>query len=595
MKNILITFHYTTHGIAYLKHILSAFYVRKCKVDDNFISAKNISQIEMNNVFEDKKTGFDFDEIFYLTANQEVFDKISTRRFNYRNNILSDEIIIKQGTEKIWQEIINKNFDGINEEINYVEDNYPKHDKLYLSQIWRDIQHYKIDDQIYWFKKYAIIPQKIKQNFHAEKLDIKNLRDTKNIAENLIKFIDKLKKKFDNYRWIVNVSLGSNETQVAWQILAQSDILPPNSKLIRTYDNKNSKVQQRFKEFDIIEVSKKIISEISSGIKVYETAISETRRLADAKMQMYIKSGFSVLLLGERGIGKTRLAEKHKVELQKFVSVNCATFTNNTIAESILFGYKKGAFTDAKDDREGVFEQANNGILFLDEIHHLDVLTQAKLMKAIETDQNNFFTIKRLGDNNEKKVHITIVFASNKNVAELRDLLLPDFYDRITQLVIEIPPLRDSKDDLKNDFKAIWTQMRFEEFYKFDDYIKDDKKILDWLKTLELFGNYRDLQKIAIYYKIFLDFNNELRKQIRQKTAFEFTKNEFEKYISYNSINDVENDLFNFEISPDENIKNYKRKLSNKLIDKFGSAQKVVDNYKNITTRTIYAWRKEKE
>ncbi|MBN2664856.1 MAG: sigma 54-interacting transcriptional regulator [Bacteroidales bacterium] len=593
MKNIYITFHYTTHGIAYLKHILSAFSSGKCKVDEDFINVKNISQIEMNNFFDTKKNGFQFDEIYYLTTDQEVFDKISARRFNYRYLILTDETVIKQKTQHIWENIIENEFANIEQEIEYVRRHFPNYDKLYESQIWRDIQHYKIEDQIYWFKKHSNVPTKTKNNFNIEKLKIKNLRDTKEIANNLILFIDKLKKKHSNSRWIINVSLGSNETQVAWQILAQSEILPINSKLINTYDNKNSIVQQRFKEFDIKEVSKKIISEISSKIKVYETPVSEVRQLADAKMRMYIKSGFSVLLLGERGIGKTHLAEKIKEKDQKFVSVNCASFSNNTIAESILFGYKKGAFTDAKEDRQGVFEQANNGILFLDEIHHLDKLTQAKLMKAIETDSNNYFTIKRLGDSNEQKIRTSLIFASNKKISELRNLLLPDFYDRITQLVIEIPPLRASRDDLKNDLKAIWQQMRFEEFYSFDIITQNDKKLFDWLKTLNLYGNYRDLQKISIYYKTFHDFDKNIKKALSQKSAYEFTKNEFEKYISKEEDQET---LFDISKSPFELVKIFQRKLAEYLINNFGSAQKTVDFYKNkgekLTERTLYNWKK---
>lgn len=595
MKNIFITFHYTTHGVSYFKNILAAFYSKKCTVEDNFISVEGLSQVEMNNVFDEKKNGFLFDEIYYLTANQDVFDGLSTRRFNYRDLILSDEKIEEQGTKHVWEAIIDHQFDKIKQEIEFVKDNFSMYDKLFMSQIWRNIQNYSISEQIYWLKEYSNIPKKMLKNLYFKNLPIKSLRDTKNIAENLIKFVNDLKKKHSDSRWIINISLGSNETQVAWQILAQSDILPSNSKLIQTYDNKASKPFEHFKDFDIIEVSKKIISEISANIKIYEAPTSISRKLADAKMSNYIKSGFSVLLLGERGIGKTRLAEKFIESEQNFVSVNCAAFTNNNIAESILFGYKKGAFTDAKDDRKGVFEQADNGILFLDEIHHLDKLVQAKLMKAIETDSDNNFIIKPLGDDKDIKVRITLVFASNISIEELRKALLPDFYDRITQLVIEIPPLRESPLDLFDDFKAIWKQMRFEENKSFDTYLKNDKELFKWLKTLDLYGNYRDLQKISIYYKTYLDFDNEIKKMLPQKNAFQFAKNQFEKYISFDE-NKLENQLIDYNKSPFDLVKDFQKYMAENLLDYFGSAKKIVEHYKNknieITDRTIYTWKK---
>jgi len=595
MKNIYITFHYTSHGIAYLKHVLSAFYAKKCKVDDDLIRAEKISQIEMNDVFSEKKSGFLFDEIYYLTAPQQVFDRISSRRHDYRYLITKDAKIIEQQTVEVWQSVIEKEFDKIEDEIDFVKRNYPNKDQLFISQMWRDIQHYKISEQINWLKNYSNAPKQLVKNLIVKELPIKDLRDAKDIAFHLTKFLTEIYKKNINAQFTINISLGSNETQVVWQILAQNDFFKNNTKLIKTYDNKASKIDVRFKEFDIIEVSKKIISEISANIKVYEKPISRSRKLADAKMQAYIKSGFTVLLLGERGIGKTRLAEKYKTENQNFVSVNCASFTNNLLAESFLFGYKKGSFTDAKEDREGVFEQAKNGILFLDEIHHLDKSVQAKLMKAIETDKNNFFTIKRLGDDKEQKLKTTLIFASNRKIEELRDLLLPDFFDRIAQLIIEIPALKESKEDIQEDFKVIWSQMRFEEFYKFDENIKNDKNLLDWLRIINLPGNYRDLQKIAIYYKTFLDFDIEIKKLLKERTAFDFTKKQFENYIAIDE--KPENELFNVKKNPFELIGIYQKVLSEKIINHFGSAKKAeqyyVDKGYKITDRTLFNWKKE--
>ncbi len=596
-KNILITWHYTTHGIAYLKHILSAFYCEKVSI--NNLNVKNISQEEMNVVFDKYNRGFLFDKVYYLTAPQATFDNISARRFNYKDQILrKDDLIKKSETLKIWEAIRKWNLDDIEKEITGVEKEFTKDEyKLWESQIWRDIQHYRISDQLLWFKKYSNAHTNYKKEFfEVKKFNIKNLRDTSEISKELHPFIYKLKKEFPNANFIINAVLGSNETQVVWQIFSELNLLPRNSKLIRTYDNKISNKNKIFKNFNIEEIPSKILSEVVSNIKLYgEKPKSKVRKLAELKMQRYIRSGFSILILGERGIGKTRLAEKYSSN-KKVVSINCASFTNNLIAESILFGHKKGAFTDAKEDKKGVFEEADGGILFLDEIHHLDKEVQAKLMKAMQTDERNRFTIRRLGENKEQKINTTIILASNISIQDLHKKLLPDFYDRITQLVIEIPPLRESPEDLYDEFKKIWIQMKFEHFYPFDNVVQKDEKLIEWIKSLKLFGNYRDLQKIAIYYKTFLDFNNELKDLLGINNPFEFTIQEYNKYISFNEKNQGVESFFSKDKSIKEMGNCFKAQFADWAIRRFSGAPNAVKHFNKLgdktTKETLYKWRK---
>jgi transcriptional regulator with PAS, ATPase and Fis domain len=430
------------------------------------VNANKISQSEMNVAFKKPSNGFLFDKIYYLTAPQAAFDDISARRFNYKDQILKlDEEIKESGTLEIWERVRDLNFDNIEKEISKIKETFPEEKfNLWFDQIWRDIQHYKISDQIKWFRKYSNVhPNYKSHDFFIEKqLDIINLRDTLEISEKLSPFINELKRKHPDANFIINATLGSNETQVVWHIFSELNILPKNTKLIRSYDNKAENPGKRFKDFHIKELPSKIISTVSDSIKLYEDEVkSEKRQLAELKMRQYIKSGFAIFILGERGIGKTRLAERFSAN-KDIVSVNCASFTNSLLAESILFGYKKGAFTDAKEDRKGVFEEADKGILFLDEIHHLDKDVQAKLMKALQTNDKNEFTIKRLGDNIERKISTTLIFASNISISELHKRLLPDFYDRITQLVIELPSLRETPEDIPDEFEGIWRQMKFE-------------------------------------------------------------------------------------------------------------------------------------
>jgi len=597
IETIYISWHFTTHGIAYLKHILSAFYVNIISSEN--LNAHDISQEEMSLVFENPRKGFVFDKIYYLTANQNTFDKLSSRRFAYKNEILNDKAIQKSQTFEIWQKIMESNFENLDEEINFVRKNYQAKFELWKNQIWRNVHHYTIEDQLIWWKKYSNTHANYKNSDFFEELKTKvvDLRNQIEIAEKLKPIIDKLKTKHPNAQFIINASLGSNETQVVWQVFSELNILPTHSQLIRSYDNKISSPNERFKLFDIEQIPSKIISQIQNSLKLYskppETA---ERKLAELKMQHYSKSGFAILILGERGIGKSQLAEKVR-NSKKNITANCASFADDTMAESELFGYKKGAFTGANSNKDGLFKEAENGILFLDEIHHLSLRVQAKLMKATGTDENNFMSIRRLGDNQEIKLKTTLIFASNKKISELRKLLLPDFYDRISQQVIEIPPLRQTPNELENEFIATWQHMKFEQFYPYKTYISTDKNLIEWIKTLELLGNYRDLQKISIFYKNFLDFSRETKKLLSEKTPFDFAKSEYEKYIAQNSDESQFESIFSDKQTAEQIEDELKKQLASWAIKRFKGAPNAAKHFQKLggktTSETLYRWEKK--
>ena len=595
-ENIYIQWHFTTHGIAYFKHILAAFYAGKCSIKQKKIFADDLSQEEMNEIFDQKKRGFLFDKVYYFTADAKVFNKITTYNIFRRTRFYTDDELIKEkGLVDIWKEVIDKQL-SLQEEYLYLKNHYPDRADEIWSYLWRNIQHYPVEEQILWFKQYSNAPQHYKEKVQfinmTKEEKINDLWDYESIAKGMHNQLKKIFARHPEANFIITPVLCSREVQVVWHSLANFNFLPANTRFIAPYDRKDKFPDKRFKLFQIKEIPVNVIEQIRKTFVIYPKSKSPARNLAEKKMQHYMRQGFAILLLGERGTGKTHLAEKYKKENEKFVAVNCATFTDNTLAESILFGYKKGAFTGAFKDTPGVFEQANGGILFLDEIHHLDKLIQAKLMKAIQTDQNNNFIIRRLGDDKEKKVRAILIFASNRTIDQLRKVLLPDFYDRITQLVIELPPLRKTPEDLPEDFRNIWIQMRFQEYYDFDTYVKNDIKFFEWLKKLPLYGNYRDLQRIAIYYKTYLNFDKEIKKMLPTKSAFEFTKSEFEKYASYPEKSENFY-LFDLSKNPQELVKQYKKILAEKFIEEYGSAKKVEEKF-GITERTLYKWRNQK-
>jgi len=159
-------------------------------------------------------------------------------------------------------------------------------------------------------------------------------------------------------------------------------------------------------------------------------------------------SAVPVLLEGESGVGKEVFSNAlQAISLRKdkpFIKINCAALPD-TLLESELFGYKKGAFTDAQKDKPGLFLMASQGTLFLDEIGEMSLQLQAKLLRAVETGE-----VIPLGGTNPEKVDVRILAATNKNLfaqvekGKFRD----DLFYRLNVVTIKIPPLRDRIGDV---------------------------------------------------------------------------------------------------------------------------------------------------
>jgi len=156
----------------------------------------------------------------------------------------------------------------------------------------------------------------------------------------------------------------------------------------------------------------------------------------------------TVLLCGESGTGKelfARAIHAHsKRAAARFVAVDCSTFSPSLL-ESELFGHVKGAFTGAFKDKAGIFEMASHGSLFLDEVANLDMTTQAKLLRALETHE-----YKPVGGNLLKKSDVRIIGATNRDLKAMVDdgRFREDFFYRLNVFPIFIPPLRERKDDI---------------------------------------------------------------------------------------------------------------------------------------------------
>ncbi|HZX14317.1 MAG TPA: sigma 54-interacting transcriptional regulator, partial [Thermodesulfobacteriota bacterium] len=155
----------------------------------------------------------------------------------------------------------------------------------------------------------------------------------------------------------------------------------------------------------------------------------------------------SVFIVGETGTGKELLAKaihlKSERSNQPFVAVNCAAIPKE-LMESELFGYKKGSFTGAMKDHDGLFMAANRGTIFLDEIGEMPRDLQVKLLRVLEEHK-----IRPIGYTSEIQVDIRIIAASNRSIEELKNTYLrEDLFFRLAVVVIELPPLRERREDI---------------------------------------------------------------------------------------------------------------------------------------------------
>lgn len=157
----------------------------------------------------------------------------------------------------------------------------------------------------------------------------------------------------------------------------------------------------------------------------------------------------TVLITGESGVGKERLAEfvyhHSKREGRPYIRVNCAALPD-ALLESELFGHRRGAFTGALDEHQGLFEAANHGTIFLDEIGEFALPLQAKLLRALGD-----MTIRRVGETRDRQIDVRVIAATNRDLA--RDVrenrFREDLYYRLNVVNLHVPPLRDRPEDLR--------------------------------------------------------------------------------------------------------------------------------------------------
>lgn len=223
-------------------------------------------------------------------------------------------------------------------------------------------------------------------------------------------------------------------------------------------------------------------------IKTNSISLTNTKELA----KKISKSDYTVLITGESGTGKELMAQSiHNESLrrnQPFIAINCAAMPENLL-ESELFGYEEGAFTGAlKGGKKGLFEQAHNGTIFLDEIGDMPMYLQTKLLRVIQENQ-----VMRVGGESIIDIDVRIIAATNRNLLSMIECekFRSDLYYRINVLPISIPPLRERREDII---------MMLKYFMKRKIEISEDVKRV--MESYDWPGNIRELKNTAMYIDI---------------------------------------------------------------------------------------------
>jgi len=297
-------------------------------------------------------------------------------------------------------------------------------------------------------------------------------------------------------------------------------------------------------------------------------------------LSSYLNLGFAVLVLGPRGTGKTRLLDNYSQK--DVISVSCERLNDEAFFRSEFVG-KKGS--------PGLLAKAHKDILFLDDLHLLSRDRQLELLPLLATDEKN-----QLKNYLDGKTKITLVGASNVSLEELRDQYLhPDFYDRVAQLILDVPSLAEAHEDREADWEAIWKQLGFA------DNCPKQPALMRWLRELELPGNFRDLQRIAMAYQAWKGFDNELKKLFKGQgvdSPLMFAKQEYKKQQAQESRSSGYS--FDKHTPLKEMERRFHQELATWAHKTFGSDQKAAVHFKQldpdggVTRVSLNKWRNGK-
>ena len=303
-----------------------------------------------------------------------------------------------------------------------------------------------------------------------------------------IELLQRTRKTNSTIPFIMLTGHGNIETAVESMKLGAYDFISKPPDLNRLINSVRNALEKK----ELIAENKILRKKVA---KKYEI-IGNSKSIMEihAMIDKVAKTEARVLITGESGTGKELVAhnihEKSSRAKSPFIEVNCAAIPSELI-ESELFGHLKGSFTSAVKDREGKFEAANNGTIFLDEIGDMSLAAQAKVLRALEENK-----IQRVGSQKDISVDVRVLAATNKDLKKEIDdgNFREDLYHRLAVIVIKVPELSKRKSDipvLVDHFSNIISKEQGIETKKFN---KDSLKLLE---DYNWSGNVRELRNVV--------------------------------------------------------------------------------------------------
>jgi len=287
------------------------------------------------------------------------------------------------------------------------------------------------------------------ENFDVVLLDM-NFTKGQNTGNEGFYWLDRILKSDPDAIIILITAYGDVELAVkAIQEGATDFILKPfdNDKLLATINTAISLRKSKVQIKKLTQTQKVFAEDQEKQHSLFKGTSSVMEKVYSA-VKKVARTDANVLIIGENGTGKEIIAhEIHRLSKRShktFIHVDLGSISNN-LFESELFGHKKGAFTDAKEDRTGRFEIANEGTLFLDEIGNIPLPLQSKLLTTIQKKE-----VIPLGSNTVIQYNARLVCATNKSLENMihENLFREDLYYRINTIIIELPPLRERGNDI---------------------------------------------------------------------------------------------------------------------------------------------------
>ena len=294
------------------------------------------------------------------------------------------------------------------------------------------------------------------------------------------------------------------------------------------------------------------------------------------KAKKAAKYGLNTFISGETGTGKELIAQYiHKQTQGKregFIPVNCPAIPNS-LFESELFGYERGAFTGARKSKAGLVELANNGILFLDEISEISKELQAKLLRIIETKK-----FRKVSSSEWKDINFQIIATTNRDLDDLLSdsILREDLYHRLAELHINLPPMRERKGDIVPIFEY-YVDNFCKKYSVKSKSINNQQK--SFLRNFDWKGNARQIKNCAKQYCI---FSNGSTQNIDLKEFLQHQKDNPELSKSNTEF------IFKFEEGKFDEIDDVKKILIKNALDKFDGNKAQTARYLGISTPSLY-------